>query len=91
MADGFVTGWVVDLNDIGASVLGRFPTEGAAKALTPLIGQDVVRAMAENGAQANYAPAATAVTSDAVYWSQSINDYQGPSVSRYIFRAPLPQ
>lgn len=91
MAGGFVTGWDAGEPDIGDSVLGRFPTEGAAKKITPLIAQAVVRAMSENGAAGGVNLVPPAVTAEAVYWTQWINDDRGPGISRYIFRAPLPQ
>jgi len=90
MAGGFVTGWLGDSN--GESMLARFPTEGVAKKPAPLIAQDVVRAMVT--ANSNVADGgfdAVAVTSDAVYWTQTYGDYMGLGISRYIFRAPLPQ
>jgi hypothetical protein len=91
MAAGFITGWMWDYPDLGASMLGRFPTEGIAKKPTPLIGQDVVRAMAEVSGDRGVSLMPPAVTSDAIYWTQWFNDPVGPGASRYIFRAPLPQ
>lgn len=89
LAGGFITAWIVQYPDSGGSMLGRFPTEGAAMDPTPLVAQQVVRAMVEvDGDHGGFSTqTAPAVTSGAVYWTQWFSD---ESASRYIFRAPLP-
>jgi len=91
MAAGFITGWVTEYPDLGASMLVRFPTDGIARSPTPLIDQDVVRAMARVSGDLGVQVRPPAVTADAVYWTQWLYDPRGPGASRYIFRAPLPK
>ena len=97
LANGWVTRLLTDKNHVGGqpevrdepSTLVRFPVASPAPAI-PLISTEVATAMADSGADFPFI-AGPIVTSDAVYFSQSLQEPKGPGTSRYIFRVALPE
>jgi hypothetical protein len=89
LRNGWVTMVLTDENRVGPSTLARIPVASPAPP-TPLISNEVATAIANSGVDFP-GLAGPMVTSDAVYFSQALQEPKGPGTSRYIFRAPLPE
>jgi hypothetical protein len=87
LANGWVTMVLTDPNRVAPSMLARIPVASPAQP-TPLISNEVAAALADSGTDFP-GLAGPLVTSDAVYFSQALQERTGPGTSRYIFRAPL--
>lgn len=97
LANGWVTLLLSDEHHVGGqpqvqdepSTLVRFPVASPAPA-TAVFSTEVATAIARSGADFPFI-AGPMVTSDAVYFSQALQEPKGPGTSRYVFRAPLPE
>lgn len=96
LRNGWVTMILADKSYVGGqpevpepTTLVRIPVASPAPP-TPLISNEVATAITNSGTDFPFVEGPI-VTSDAVYFSQALQEPKGPGTSRYILRVPLPE